>query len=72
MQAQAVGGIDELLELFGRAEAGRDGEEVGDLVAEGGVVGVLHHGHQLNGRVARLLDVGQQVLSELCNNYNGK
>jgi hypothetical protein len=26
---------------------------------------VLHHGHQLNGGVARLLDVGQQVLPEL-------
>ncbi len=39
--AQAVGGVDQGLQFLRRAEARRAGEEVGHVVAERAVVGVL-------------------------------
>lgn len=43
--------VDHVLEVVGRSEAGRRGEEARDLIAEAGVVRVLHDGHHLNGVV---------------------
>ena len=57
--------VDERLELLGRAVAARRREERRHLVAEAGVVRVLHDGHELDGVVALLLDVRQHVLAEV-------
>lgn len=45
-------------------------EKVGDLVAKGGVVGVLHDGHELDGIVAQLLDAGKDIGGELGEQAN--
>ena len=63
--AHFVGLIHQVFQVLGLAEPGGGGEEVGDLVAEGAVVGMLHNGHELDGVVARLLDSGQGVVGEL-------
>ena len=64
--ALAVGVVHQALELLGRAEAGAQGEEIGHLVAEGTVVGMLLQGHDLEGVVAEFLhlrkDGGAEVL----------
>ena len=57
-------GVDELFEFFGGAEAGGGGEEVGDVIAEGAIVGVFHDAHELDGVVAGLNDAGQGVLAK--------
>jgi len=44
--------------------AAGDGKEACDLVAEGGIVGVFHDGHQLDGVVSQLLDAGENIDSE--------
>ena len=62
--AHAVGGVDEFFEVFGVAVAGGGGEEGVDLVAEGGVVGVFHHRHQLDGVVSQVSYPGEGVLGE--------
>ena len=59
--AHFVGGVDEHFQLLGLAEPGGSGKEIGDLVAEGSIVGMLHDGHDLNGVVAQRLDPGQNV-----------
>ena len=63
-QPQPVRPPDELLELLGGAEAGRGGEEAGDVVAERAVVGVLCDGHQLHGRITVGLDARQDGVGE--------
>ena len=60
-----VGRVDELFQIFGRAVSRGGGEEVVDLVAEGGVVGVLHDGHQLDHVIAAVCNPGQRVPREL-------
>ena len=62
--AQAVGLVDQVLQVLRRAVAVGGGEEVGHLVAEGGVVGVLLYGHQLDGVVAGVLDPVQGLVGE--------
>ncbi len=57
--------VDELLELVGGAEARRCGVEVADVIAERAVVGVLLHGHELDGVVAVLGYARQHVAAEL-------
>src|SRR5690606_38706420 len=61
----SVSGIDERLELLGSAETGSGCEVVGDVVAEGAVVGVLHHGHKLDSIVAAGLDAWKDQLLKL-------
>lgn len=63
--AHAVGGVNQSLELLGRAEAGTGGEEAGDVVPEAPVVGVLHDAHELDRVVARLFNARKDVLAEL-------
>ena len=63
--AQAVRRVDQLLELLGRAEPTRDGVEARDLVAEAGVVRVLHDAHELDAVVAEVGDHRQHVAREL-------
>jgi hypothetical protein len=46
-KTHAMCGVDEALEVLGRSVSRRDGEERGDLVAERGVVRVLHNGHPM-------------------------
>ena len=48
-----MGSIDQGLEFLRCTKPGGRREKVGHMVAKGAVVGVLHHRHQLNGRVAR-------------------
>ena len=64
-EAQAVRHIDQLLEILGLTVPAAGGEEVVDLVAKAGVVGMLHDGHELNGIVAQSLDAREHVLGEL-------
>mmetsp|Transcript_24606 Transcript_24606/g.76616 ORF Transcript_24606/g.76616 Transcript_24606/m.76616 type:complete len:642 (+) Transcript_24606:455-2380(+) len=63
--AQAVGRVDHLLELLGRARAARGREEGGHVVAEAAVVRVLGNGHELHGVVAQALDARQHVPREV-------
>ena len=63
--AVAVRHVHQLFEFFGRAEAAARREEVGHVVAEAAVVDVLHHGHQLDRRVARFNDLRKHVDSEV-------
>ena len=70
--AHAVRGVDQRFEVVGEAVARGGGEEGVDLVAEGGVVGVLHHGHELDGVVTELLDARERVVREfLVGRYFG-
>jgi hypothetical protein len=64
-QAETVGRVNELLEVLGGAVATAGCEEAVDLVAETGVVSVLHDGHELDHVVAQVFDAGQHVLGEL-------
>ena len=51
-QTHAVGGINKLLQILGVSIATAGREEIVDLVAETGIVGMLHDGHQLDGIVS--------------------
>ena len=62
--AGLVAGVDEVFEFFGGAEAGGGGEEAGDVIAEGGVVGVFDDAHDLEGVVAGVDDAGEGVFAE--------
>lgn len=64
-QSQLVRSINQALELLGRSVSGTDGEERGDLVSKGRIVGVLHDGHHLDTVVSELGDSGQDVVPEL-------
>lgn len=63
--AHAVGGIDKLFQFIWKAVTTASGKEAVYLVAETGIVGVLHNGHELDDVVAEILDSGQDVCSEL-------
>jgi hypothetical protein len=68
--AQAVSGIDKLLEIFWGTISAARSEEVVNLVAKAGVVSVLHDGHELDDIVAEILDTRQHVLGELLVSRN--
>ena len=57
--------VDELLQLFGRAEARRRGEERTYVIAETAVIGVLLNGHNLYAVVTLFDDARQHVLAKL-------
>ena len=57
--------VDQLFQLFRRAEPGRTGEKVRDVIAERSVIGMLHDGHELNRVVAGLDDAGQHFILEV-------
>ena len=61
-QAQLVGTVDEVLQLLRRAEPAGRGEKVGNLIAEAGVIGMLHNGHQLHCVVSPLGNPGQRIV----------
>ena len=63
--AHAVGLVDEIHQIFRCAESAGGGVETADLVAEGTVEGVLHNCHQLDGVVAKILHMGQNVIGKL-------
>ena len=62
--AHLVGGIDQILQIVGLAEPAGGGIEVGNLIAEGAVIGMLHDGHQLDGVVACPLHPGQHQIGK--------
>ena len=64
LDAHLVSLVDQVLQILGLAEPGGSGIEVGDLVAEGAIVGMLHDSHELDGVVAGLLHMGQGDVSE--------
>ena len=70
-QPHAVGGVDEGLEIFGRAEAGGRGEKAGDVVSEGSVVWMLLNSHELYCIVSGLYDSGKYTLTKffVCSNF---
>lgn len=63
-ESQAVSRVDQLLQVLRRAISAAGGEEVVDLVAEAGIVGVFHDGHELDGVVTQALDAWEHVLGE--------
>lgn len=69
-EAQAVGSVDQLLEVLRRAIPAAGGEEVVDLVAKTCIIGMLHDGHELYDIIAQRLDPWEHVLGELlvCGN----
>ncbi len=60
-----VGGVHQGLQVLGGPEAGAGRKEIGHLVAERGVVGVLLNGHELDGVVAGAHDARQNCGGEL-------
>ena len=56
--------VDELLQLFGRAEAGGRGEERTYVIAEAAVIGVLLNGHNLDAVVTLFDDARQHVFAK--------
>ena len=63
--AHAVSGIDQRAQTVRCAEAGGNGIEIGDLIAEGAIVGMLHDGHDLQGVITEITHAGQDPLAEL-------
>ena len=57
--------VHQALELFRRTEAGAEGVEIGHLIAEGAVIGMLLQGHDLEGVVPELLHLRQDGLAEV-------
>lgn len=64
-QSVLVRGVNHVLEVVGRTESRRSRKEAGDLVTKGGVVGVLHYGHNLDGVVALANNSRNHVVSEV-------
>mmetsp|Transcript_3077 Transcript_3077/g.5032 ORF Transcript_3077/g.5032 Transcript_3077/m.5032 type:complete len:310 (-) Transcript_3077:775-1704(-) len=64
-QTQAMRFVDQSLEFIGRAETTGRGEEVGHVIAEGGVIGMLLNGHDLDGIIAEVADAREHVTLEL-------
>jgi hypothetical protein len=56
--------INQLLQLLRGSTPTGGSKEVGNLVTETGVVGVLHDGHELDGVVAQVSDAGEDVFGE--------
>ena len=57
--------VNQRLEVVRRAVPRGGREEIADLIAERRIIRMLHHGHELHGVVAVLLDAGQNVAHEL-------
>jgi hypothetical protein len=64
-EAGAVGGIDEVAKIVGRAETRGGREKAGDLITPGAVEGMLGDGQQLKVRVAHFADVGDELVGDL-------
>lgn len=64
-KAHAVCGVDELLQILRCSVAAASSKEIVDLVAETGIVGMLHDSHELDSVVAQRLDSRKHVLREL-------
>jgi hypothetical protein len=64
-QTQAMRSINELLQILRRSIATTGSKEVVHLVAETGIVRMLHDSHQLDSIVAQTLNARQHVLGEL-------
>ena len=60
--AELVGAVYQVLEIFGIAKAAGSGEEAGDLIAEGTVIGMLHDRHELYGVIAEIFHAGQNIV----------
>ena len=63
--AQAVRLVDQVLQVFRRPASRRHRERTRDVVAEGSVVRVLHHRHELHGVVPTGGDSRQNIIGEL-------
>ena len=63
-QPHAVSGIDQSFELLRGAETVGNGKEVRHMIAETGVVGVVHHRHQLQRVIPPGNDFGQDLFPE--------
>src|SRR5207253_6871316 len=61
--AGLVAAVDKFHEFRGSPEAAGGGIVAKRLVAPGAVVGVLHDGEQLDVRVPKLLDVGDELVA---------
>ena len=59
-----MGGVDQAFELLRCPKSGRRSKEIGDMVAEGTVIRMFHHGHHLDGSVASGFDSGEDQFFE--------
>ncbi len=55
-QAHLVGFIHQIFQIVRIAEPAGGGEKIGHLIAEGGVIRVLHHAHELDGVITGVQD----------------
>ncbi len=62
--ALAVGVVYQCLEFIRGAEAGTQGKEIGHLIAEGAVIGMLLQSHDLDGVVAEFLNARKDIPAE--------
>ena len=63
--AHFMGLVHQILQILRLAKPGGRGKEIGDLIAEGAIIGMLHNGHELDGVVAGLLHMGQDIVGKL-------
>ena len=64
-QPQPVSGIDQLFELLRSSETVGNGKKVGNVIAETGIIGVIHHCHQLQRVVIGFCNTGQDIFLKL-------
>ena len=64
-QSQSMGLINHRLELIRRSAATAGGKEIGHVVSEAPVIGMLLNGHDLDGIVTEFANSGQHLFSEL-------
>ena len=57
--------VNEVLQIIRGTEAAGGGKVAGDLIAPGGIQGVLHHGEQLHMGIAHLFHIGHQILGSI-------
>ena len=69
--AHLVRGVDEVLEVLGVAVPRGGGEEIRHLIAKGGVVGMLHDGHELDGVVPCLLHAVEDAVGKFAVGADG-
>ena len=63
LDAHRVSLVHEVLEVVRRSRPRRHGKEARHMITEAAVVGMLLDSHELDHVVARLLDLGQDLVS---------
>ena len=59
-----MGGVYKIFQVLGSAEPTGRGKEIGHLIAEASIIGMLHNGHELYGIVTIGLDTRQDLIGK--------